>query len=103
LRLDDQLAAYQLQAFLHAGQAESHASTRRIDIEANAIITNGEMNGVPGSAKMHSEMLRPAVSHPVVQGFLEDSEETERNVRRYTAWNVLVPEINPDVFLPESS
>ena len=100
MRLDDQLATYQLQTFLHAGQAESQASTRRIDVEANAFITNGEMDGVPGSAKMHIEMPGPAVSHPVVQGFLEDPEETERNVRRYTARNVLVAEINPDVFLP---
>jgi hypothetical protein len=41
LRLDQQLATYQLQAFFHAGQTESRPSTRRIDIEAHAFITNG--------------------------------------------------------------
>ena len=100
LRLDEQLATDQLQTFLHAGQAESQASTRRIDVEANAFITNGEIDGVPGSAKMHIEMPDPAVSHRVVQGFLEDPEETERHVRRDTPRNVLVAEINLDVFLP---
>jgi hypothetical protein len=34
LRLDDQLATYQLQTFLHAGQTESPASIRRIDVSA---------------------------------------------------------------------
>ena len=100
LRLDEQLATYQFQTFLHAGQAESQASIRRIDVEANTFITNGEIDGVPGSAKMHIEMPDPAVSHRVVQGFLEDPEETERHVRRYTARNVLVAEINLDAFLP---
>jgi hypothetical protein len=41
-----------------------------------------------------------AVSHRVVQGFLEDPEETERHVGRYTPRSVLVAEINLDVFLP---
>ena len=100
LRLDDQLATYQLQTFLHAGQAESQASTRRIDVEANAFITNGEVDDVPGSAKMHIEMRGPTVPYSVVQCFLKDPEETERNVRRHTPRNVLVAEINPDVFLP---
>src|SRR4029450_3162511 len=100
LRLDEQLATDQLQTFLHAGQAESQASTRRIDVEANAFITNGEMDGVPGSAKIDIEMPDPAVSHRVVQGFLEDPEETERHVGRYAPRNVLVAEINLDGVLP---
>jgi hypothetical protein len=41
LRLDEQLATDQLQTFFHAGQTESRASTRGIDVEANAFITNG--------------------------------------------------------------
>ena len=66
----------------------------------NTVVTNGEIDGVPGSAQLHVDMPDLAVSHRVVQGFLEDPEETERNVRRYTRRNVLVAEINPDVFLP---
>ncbi len=100
LRLDEQLATYKLQTFLHAGQAESHASIRLIDVEANTFITNGEIDGVPGSAKMHIEMPDLAVSHRVVEGFLEDPEETERHVRRDTARNVLGAEINLGAFLP---
>jgi hypothetical protein len=45
------------QTFLHAGQAESLASTRRIDVEADAFIANGEIDGVPGSAKMGRERI----------------------------------------------
>ena len=63
--LDDQLATYQLQTFLHAGQAESQASTRPIDVEANAFITNGEVDDVPGSAKMHIEMRSPLCRTPL--------------------------------------
>ena len=103
LRLDEQLATYQLQTFLHAGQAESQASTRRIDVEANAFITNGEMDGVPGSAKMHIEMPGPAVSHRVVQGFLEDPEETERHVRRDTPGTFSSRKSISTFFCPESS
>jgi hypothetical protein len=99
LRLDEQLATYQLQTFLHAGQAESPASIRSIDVEANPFITNGEIDGVPGSAKMHIEMPDPAVSHRVVQSFLEDPEQTERHVGRYPGRNVLVAEINLGAFL----
>ena len=69
-------------------------------VEADTFVTNGEIDGVPGSAKMHIEMPDPAVSHRVVQGFLEDPEETERHVRRYTLRNVLEAEINLDMFLP---
>ena len=80
--------------------AEAQASTCRLDVEADAIIANGEVDGVFGPAKTHIEMLGPAVPHPVVQGFLADAEEAERHVRSHTPWNVLVAEINPDVFLP---
>src|SRR4051794_22817898 len=100
MRLDDQLAADQLQTFLHAGEAESRAPARRIDIEANAVVANGQVEGVPGSAKAHIEMMDPAVSHRVVQGFLKDAEETERYIRWHTGRNVLVAERNLDVFLP---
>lgn len=100
LRLDDQIATDQLQAFHHASQAESRATTRRIDVEANAFITNGEVDGVPSSAKMDIEMPGSTVPYSVVQGFLKDSEETERNVGRHTARDVLVAEINPNVLLP---
>ena len=99
LRLDEQLTTDQLQTFLHAGQAESQASIRRIDVEANTFITNGEIDGVLGSAKIHIEMPNLAVSHRVVQCFLENSEETERHVRRYAARHVLVAEVDLDVSL----
>ena len=86
---------------LAAAQTESPAPTRRrSDVEANAFIANREVDGVPGSAKMHIETPDPAVSHPVLQGFLEDPEETERNLGRHAPGNVLVAEINPDVLLP---
>src|SRR5688572_22757797 len=74
LRLDEQLAPDQLQAFLHAGQAETQASIRHIDVEADTFVTNGEVDGVPRSAKVHVETTDPAVSHSVVQGFLQDAE-----------------------------
>ena len=69
-------------------------SIRRIDVEANTFITNGEIECIPRSEKMHIEMPDPAMSHRVVQGFLEDPEEAERHVRRYIARNVLGAEIN---------
>ena len=100
MRLDEQLATDQLETFPHAGQTESATSIRRIDVEANTFITNREIDGVPGSAKMHIEMPDLAVSHRVLQGFLEDPEKTERHVRRYTARNVLGSEINLEAFLP---
>ena len=100
LRLDEQLAIYQLETFLHAGQAKSHASTRRIDVEANAFIPNGEINGVPVSAKMHIEVTHAAVSNGVAEGFLEDPEQTERRVIRYTPRNLLGAKNDLDVFLP---
>jgi hypothetical protein len=100
LRLDEQLATDELETFPHAVQAQSQASTRRIDVKANAFITNGEMDGVAGSAKMDIELPDPAVPHRVMQRFLEYPEETERHVGRYAPRNVLMAEINLDVFLP---
>jgi hypothetical protein len=100
LRFDQQLATYQLETFPHAGHAKSEPLTRRIDVEANAFITNREMDGVLGAAKLDMEMPDPAVSDRVVQGFLEDPEQTERHVRRYAPRNVLVAEIDRDVVLP---
>ena len=100
VRLDDQLATHQLQAFLHAGEAEPHASIRFLDVEAHAVIANGEIDGVSGPAKMHVEMPDLAVSHRVVQGLLEDPEEAERHVRRNVARNVLGAEIDGGALLP---
>ena len=99
VRLDEQLATDQLQTFLHAGQAESYAAIRLIDVEASTFITNGEIDGVPGSAKLHIETPDLAVSHRVVQGLLEDPEEAERDVSRDAARNVLAAEINLGAFL----
>ena len=101
--LDEQLTTYQLQTFLHAGQAKSHASTRRIDVEADAFIANGEMDGVAGSAKMHIELLDLAVSHRVVQGFLEDPEETERRVGGTFAGTFSERKSISTFFCPETS
>jgi len=53
LRLDGQLATDQLQTFLHAGHAESQTSIRRLDVEANTFIANGEIECAPRSEKMH--------------------------------------------------
>ena len=99
MRFDDQLAINQLETFSHAGQAESPALTRDLDVEPRAFITNNQVDGVPDSAKMHLETPRLTVSYSVVQGFLKDSEETEGQRRRYVTWNVLVAEVNLDVSL----
>src|SRR5688572_116703 len=99
MRSDQQLATYQLQTLLHAGQTEAQTSSCCLDVEANTVITNGEINAVTSSAKTHIEMPDSAVSHRVVQCFLENPEETERHVRRYGAGNVLVAEINFGAFL----
>src|SRR5687767_12257851 len=100
VRLDEQLAADELQTFFHAGQAEAEAFRRRVDVEADAFITNGEIEDVPGAAKMHTDMSGAAVSYGVVQGLLQDAEEAKRHVRRQAAGNILVAEIDLGACLP---
>src|SRR5829696_988868 len=57
-------------------------------------ITNGEFEGWAVSVQMHIEMPAAAVSHRVVQGFLENPVETERHVRRDGRRNVFAVEID---------
>ena len=57
------------------------------------------MDGVCGSAKLHIEPTDPAVSHRIVQGFLENPEQTERRVVRHTPGYVLGAKIDLDVLL----
>ena len=99
LRLDDQLATDQLQTFLHAGEAEPRASVRCLDVEADSLITNRELDGVAGSAKMDLEMPGAAVAHRIVHGLLEDPEQTKRQVRGDIFRDVLAAEIDPGAFL----
>ena len=49
---------------------------------------------------MHIEPTDPAVSHRVVQGFLEDPEQAERRVVRYIPGNLLGAKHDLDLFLP---
>ena len=70
LRLDDQLTTHQLETFLHAGQAESETSIRRLHVEAYSFITNGEIDGVAGAPESYVETADLAVSHRVVTTIL---------------------------------
>ena len=63
-----------------------------------SFITHGEIEDVVGSAKVHAEMPGAAVAHRVVQGLLQDAEQTERHIGRHTPRNAVVTEFDVHAF-----
>ena len=80
LRLDRERSAHQMDPFLHANQPQSTFALRRIDVKACACVGDDELNAIHHAKQSHSELVRPAVFHSVMESFLGDPEKAQRNV-----------------------
>src|SRR5208282_4134998 len=83
----------QFQSLLHADEAKPPARLCGFAVKAGARIANREMNLIGRSPQPHFEVPNPTVFRRIVQGFLQNSEEAKRNVRRQFARQIVVSEV----------
>jgi hypothetical protein len=82
LRFDGERSLYQLQPLFHADEAKP-STHLRLSVKTDAAVTHTELNLIRRSPQAHFEVLYPTVFHRIVEGFLQNSEEAQRNVRRH--------------------
>jgi len=99
LRFDGKRSVQDFQPLLHADEAKPSAFLSRFIVKARAGIRNREMNLTRRSPQLHFEVPYPTVFCRVVEGFLQNSEEAERNVRRQRAGQIVDFEVNLHLLL----
>src|SRR5689334_16110590 len=83
LGCNEYLPVDQVHSFSHADKAEAVAIHCGINIKACAIIANYELNLARRSEKLHLNVLRATVLDRVLQRFLQNPEQGERNILRH--------------------
>ena len=82
LRLDGKLAAHQLQSLLHADEPEAATVDGVLRVKANSQVTHGQLNLSLCTAQFHLKVANAAMLHRILQRFLQDSEQTQRDFLR---------------------
>ena len=93
-RLDGKRSVQHFQSFLHTNEAKPPASFCGFIVKAHPRITDREMNLTGRSPQSHFEVPYSTVFRGIVQGFLQNSEEAKRDVRRQRAWQIVGCEVN---------
>jgi uncharacterized NAD(P)/FAD-binding protein YdhS len=82
------------QSLLHADEAKPLARLCGLAVKAHARIANREMNLTGRSPQSHFEVPNPTVFGRIAEGFLQNSEEAKRHVRRQSVRQIVNSEIN---------
>lgn len=70
----------QIYAFLHAHEAQAVILPCFFDVESGACVPHDELNLFRGGEEGDGEMIGSAIFHCIVERFLGDSEETQRDI-----------------------
>src|SRR6516164_5465476 len=84
------MSVHQFHPLPHALKAEPLSPQRGTDVEAFANVRHTKVNFSRCSPQSHVEALDPAVLRRIVQCFLQNSKEVERDLRRQTTRHVMV-------------
>src|SRR5260221_12671045 len=82
LRFDRECSLQKFQPLFNSDQTEALARPGCFEVKAGAGVADRKMNLIRRSPQLHFELLDAAVLHRVVQRFLQNSEEANRNVWR---------------------
>src|SRR5580704_13366844 len=99
LRVDGKRSVHQLQPLLHADETKTLAILCCFEVKARTGILNREMNLIRRSRQAYFELSYSTVFRRIVQGFLRNSEQAQRNVRRQRAEQVVGFEVNLHLLL----
>ena len=94
LRFDGKRTPQQFEPFLHADEAQTSVFLGPLYVKARARIPNRKMNLAGRSPQLHFKVRNPAMLRGVMERFLQNPEETERNVRRRWAWQIVSFEVD---------
>ena len=94
LRVDGELPAQDLQALLHAGQAEPGPSHRLVGVKAGARVLDDQGDRVDLAVQGDVGVSRHAMFDGILQGFLQNAVEAERDFRGQRCRDVLAMNVN---------
>jgi len=92
-------SSHEIDTLLHADKPEALRAGIRAGFKANVGITNQKLNFTRDGMEMYPERTHLAVLHGVLQRFLEDAEETNRNVAGQGPGNAIMRELDFDLLL----
>jgi hypothetical protein len=98
-RGDGELALYQLDSFAHASEPQTASSKGSLLVEANAIVSDSELNLRLGSFEFRCEVPHAAAFDRILQGFLQDPEQAKRDLLGYAAGHTFVSKVNLHLLL----
>ncbi len=80
LRFDRQISSHESDPFFHADEAHPPARPGGLDVKSRSMILHQEMKLTLCFPELHLELPVPAVFRRIVEGFLQNPEEAQRNV-----------------------
>src|SRR5205809_4887527 len=83
-----------MQPFLHADEAKSSAFLCRFAIKSCAGVADRKMNLIRLSPQSRFDPPHPTVFRRIVEGFLQNTEEAKRNVRRQRAGQIVTSQVD---------
>lgn len=99
VRIDGKGPIHERQTLFHADEAKSMALLYRFTIKACSGIPHTKVNFIRRSRQAHYEAFCTAVFCRIVESFLQDSEQAERNVRPQRTGYIIASEVNLHVLL----
>ncbi len=97
LRADGQLPPHGFQPLFHAGQAEPGPSHCLVRVKAGARILDGQVDGVAVTDQRDVGVSWHAVLDDILQCFLQDAIDTQRDLRWQHFRDVLEAHVNRDI------
>lgn len=85
--------------FLHAHQPQTAILVYLFYVESSTSIVHLQLNVVRAAAQLYTESARPAVLCGIVEGFLGNPEQAQRNIPGQVLRHVPVSNINADFVL----
>src|SRR5208282_1053892 len=76
-RLDGQLAVHQVYPFPHTDKPQTSIVDSRLLVKADSMVAHAKLNFVQFSPQFNSEAPGAAMLQRILQGFLQDPEQTE--------------------------
>ena len=99
MRFDCKRSVHHFHSLVHADEAKPRARLCRFLVKPCAGILNREMNLIRRSPQSHFKVSYSTVFRRIVEGFLQNSEEAQRNVRRQVARQIVDVEVNLNFLL----
>lgn len=83
-----------LNSLLHAGEPYTATTHSFVKIESHSTIAYSELDISGVAMEFGREMPRPAMLYRILQRFLQDTEQTKRNILRYGGGKTRMPEVD---------